>query len=67
MQRDPLAQLLDAVEHLRRRPPHHAVHVIAVLQQQLRQVGAVLTRDPRDQRAAAIAHRAGATVMTGVA
>ena len=51
MQRDPLAQVLDALELLRRGAADHAVHLIALLQQQLGQVGAVLAGDPGDQRA----------------
>ena len=51
MQRDPITQMLDPLELLRRRTPHHPVHLITLLQQQLRQIRTVLTRHPGDQRA----------------
>src|SRR3954464_4901492 len=51
MERDAVAQVLDAFELLRRRAAHHAVHLIALLEQQLGQIRPILTRDPRDQRA----------------
>src|SRR5215213_5564380 len=43
--------MIDALELLRRRPPDHAVDVVALLEQQLGQVGTVLAGDSRDQRA----------------
>ena len=51
MQRDAVAQVLDAVELLRRGAADHAVHLVALLEQQLGQVGAVLAGDAGDQRA----------------
>ena len=45
---DALAQVLDAVELLSRGTAHHAVHLIALLEQQLGQVGAVLPGDSGD-------------------
>ena len=50
MKRDPVAQVLDAVELLRRGAPDHAVDVVALLEQQLGQVGTVLAGDAGDQR-----------------
>ena len=52
VQRDPVAQVLDALEPLGRGAAHHPVHLVALLEQQLGQVRAVLARDPGDQRAA---------------
>ena len=49
MQGDPVAQVLDAVELLRRGAADHAVHVVAVLEQQLGEVGAVLAGDAGDE------------------
>ncbi len=51
MEREPVAQVLDAVELLRRSAADHPVDLVALLEQQLRQVGAVLAGDPGDQRA----------------
>ena len=36
---------------LQRHAAHDAVHLVALLEQKLRQIGAVLPRDARDQRA----------------
>ena len=58
VQREAVAQVLDPVELLRRGPPDHPVHVIALLQQQLRQIRAVLSGDPRNQRGALVRHGA---------
>jgi hypothetical protein len=49
VQGDALAQVLDAIELLRRRAPDHAVHLVALLEQQLREVRAVLARDSGDE------------------
>jgi hypothetical protein len=38
VQRDPVAQVGDALEVLGARAPHHAVHRVALVEQQLRQV-----------------------------
>ena len=65
MQRDAVAQLLDPIELLGRGAPHHAVDLVALVEQQLRQVGAVLPGDARDQRGAAIAHLAGSLYSAG--
>ncbi len=56
VQRYALAQVLDAIELLRRGAAHHAVHLIPLLQQELRQIGAVLAGDPGDERAAPLGH-----------
>jgi hypothetical protein len=46
---DAVAQVLDALELLRRRAADHAVDLVALVQQQLRQVRTVLAGDSRDQ------------------
>ncbi len=51
-----LVQVIDAVGVEHRRPALDAVHRVSLAQQQLRQVGAVLSRDPRDQRGLAHSH-----------
>ena len=51
VQRDAVAQVLDALELLGRGAADHAVDLVALLEQQLGQVGAVLPGDPGDQRA----------------
>jgi hypothetical protein len=51
VQRDPIAQVLDALELLGRGAAHHAVDLVALLEQQIGEIGAVLARDPGDQRA----------------
>ena len=56
MQGDAVAQVLDALELLRRGAPHHAVDLVALVEQQFRQERAVLARDARDQ--GALAHTA---------
>jgi hypothetical protein len=43
------AQQVEPGGLLLRDPPHTAVHRISLLQQQFRQVGAVLTRDAGDE------------------
>src|SRR5271155_2159855 len=48
--------MLDAVELLRRRAAHHAVDVVALVEQQLGQVGAILTGHAGDQGRATVAH-----------
>ena len=58
MQRDAVAQVLDPVELLRRGAPDHAVDLVALLEQQLGQVGAVLSGDAGDQGALGGAHAA---------
>ena len=50
VERDPVAQVLDALELLGRGAADHAVDLVALLQQQLGQVGPVLAGDSRDQR-----------------
>ena len=60
MQGDAVADVLDAVELLGRGAAHHAVHLIALLEQQLGQVGAVLAGDAGDQRGATVGHAAAA-------
>src|SRR4051812_48461323 len=51
MERDAFAQVLDAVELLRRGAADHAVDLVPLLEQQLGEVGAVLAGDSGDQRA----------------
>src|SRR5262249_11281747 len=46
-----IRDLRDALEALGARAAHHAVHLVALLEQELREIGAVLTRDPGDERA----------------
>jgi hypothetical protein len=46
---DAVAQVLDAVELLRRRAADHAVDLVALLEQQLGEVGAVLPGDAGDE------------------
>ena len=53
VQRDAPAQVLDAVEALGRGAAHHAVDLVALLEQELGQVGAVLAGDAGDQCAVA--------------
>jgi hypothetical protein len=43
-------QVIDPVGVEQRRTAFHAVHLVALRQQQLREIRAVLARDPRDQR-----------------
>ena len=50
MQRDALAQMLDALELLGRRTANHAVHLVAALEQQFGEIGAVLAGDAGDER-----------------
>ena len=50
VEREPVAQVLDAVELLRRGAADHAVHLVALLEQQLGEVGAVLAGDAGDER-----------------
>ena len=45
-----LARVVDARAVQLRRAPRDAVHLVALLEQELRQIGAVLPRDSRDQR-----------------
>ena len=59
VQRDLVAQMLDPVEALGRRAAHHAVDLVALLEQELGQVGAVLAGDPSDQGASPFRHRPG--------
>ena len=47
VQRDAVAQVLDALELLGRRAADHAVDLVALLEQELGEVGAVLARDAR--------------------
>ena len=49
---DPIAQVRDPLERLGARAPHHAVHLVSLPEQELREVGAVLAGDSRDQRLA---------------
>jgi hypothetical protein len=49
VQGDLLAQVLDPVELLRRGAPHDPVDGVALLQEQLGQVGAVLPGDAADE------------------
>jgi hypothetical protein len=51
---EPRQQVLDALEVVLARPPHHADDGVALLQQKLGEVGAVLARDPRNQCAPAV-------------
>jgi hypothetical protein len=46
MQRDPVSQMLDPLKPLRRGSANDAVDVIALIEQQLSDVGPVLARDP---------------------
>ncbi len=46
-----VVEVIDAVGIEQARPPHQAMHLIALGQQQLGQVGAVLAGDAGDQRA----------------
>ena len=50
VQFDAIAQMGDALEAFGARAAHHAVHVVALLEQEFGQVGAVLARDAGDQR-----------------
>jgi hypothetical protein len=45
-----LVQMVDALRVEIRRPPDETVDFVALRKQQLRQIGAVLARDARDQR-----------------
>ena len=47
---DAVADVLDALELLGRGAAHHAVDLIALLEQQLGQIGAVLAGHPGDER-----------------
>jgi hypothetical protein len=38
MQRDPIANLLDAIKALSRGPSHHSVDLVALIEQQLGQI-----------------------------
>ena len=49
VQRDPVAEVLDALELLGRGAAHHAVDLVALLEQQLGEVGAVLAGDAGDE------------------
>src|ERR1700731_2819498 len=51
VERDTVADVLDSIEFLGGGAAHHAVHLVALIEQELRQVRAVLTRDSGDQRA----------------
>ena len=46
-----VAEPLEPLEGLGRGAPDHAVHLVALLEQELREVGAVLPRDAGDERA----------------
>ena len=59
MQDDAIADVLDAVELLGGRASHHAVYVVAVLKEQLGEVGPVLTGDPVNERGAFVVHSRG--------
>jgi hypothetical protein len=48
-----LVEVIDAVRIERAGPADQAVHFVAFIQQELRQIGAVLAGDAGDQRAAA--------------
>ena len=50
VERDAVADVLDPLELLGRGAAHHAVDVVALLEQQLGQIGAVLAGDAGDQR-----------------
>ena len=65
MQRDAIAEVLDAVELLRRRAANHPVHVVALLEQELGEVRAVLTGDPRYERGARAGHRRRSLAAAG--
>ncbi len=56
VQRDPGPEVLDALEALGRGAAHEAVDVIALLEQQLREVGAVLPRNASDERTLSLRH-----------
>ena len=49
--REPVLDAGDAFEVDRARAPHHADDLVPLLEQQFGQVGAVLARDPGDERA----------------
>ncbi len=44
-----IPQMVYALEVLRARPPHHPVDLVALFQEQFRQIGPVLAGDPGDQ------------------
>src|SRR5262245_38659695 len=48
--------MLDTLEILDARAPHHAADVVTFFQEQLGEVGTVLSRDPSDQRALRFSH-----------
>ena len=52
MELDAVHEVVDALEGDRGGPAHHADHVVSLVQQQLGQVGAVLSRDACDEGAA---------------
>src|SRR5208283_2596653 len=57
MEGDPVAKVLDAVELLRGGATHHAVHLIALVEQQFGQIGAILACYPGDECGATVGHR----------
>src|SRR5829696_8526170 len=64
-QADPVREMADALDVLRRRAARHPEHLVAFLEQDLGEVGAVLPRDSRDQRAP-IRHRAPPYMRVGI-
>src|SRR5580692_8813781 len=51
--------MLDPLEALGRGAAHQPVHLVALLEEQLSQIRAILARNPRDQRAASPGHARG--------
>src|SRR6185437_8276780 len=56
VQDDAVADVLDAIELLCGGAAHHPVHVVAVLQEELGEVGPVLAGDSGDERGAFVVH-----------
>jgi hypothetical protein len=71
MQHQPIADVLDALELLRRGTPDHRVNLAPRAEQQLSHVRAVLSRDPRYQRAPNSGHSytncLSATILDAIA
>ena len=59
MQRHAVAEMLDPLEPLGRRTPDKPMHVVPLVEQQFREVGAVLAGDSSDQRRPGPGHAAG--------
>ena len=49
-ERDPVGQMADPLEVLGRGPSHHSVDLVALVEEELGEVGAVLAGDAGDQR-----------------